>query len=365
MNKQTNLKESLNGLEISVDWMSFTFTKFVSTLQAISFLGLKSDMFQHMAKGANGYKQMMRCNAYGISILYDGNDGMGIHVNVTGIGVSVVLLTFKETLAVDTPFGPGYNCWEENLFATFCLKLSEVGKFTRLDVAVDDYGAKYYSPQDVFHKFQHDCVVTKFRNCTRNDKYNMPNSCCGYTVYFGSRQSEIMLRIYDKKLEQNNKMDLNSQLIEEWTRWELELKDDRANQFALEFGKADVFGKSVMGVLSYYFRIIVNDNANKSRCSVDPTWAEFTQGIDKLRLAIKKPMRSLWDKESWVESQVAPTLCTLLISYGGDMTRFYDMMKNNWHRMSAADKELLRNEVPEIYQQFLESEPENWRDEDE
>ncbi len=353
MNEQTSFKEEINGLEISVDWMSFTFTKFVSYFQALRFLGLSSDMFRLMSKGANGYKQMLRCSTYGISILYDGSDDMGVHVNVSGNGVSFLLLAFKQTLAVDTPFGPGFDCWEENLFATFCLRLAEVGKFTRLDIAIDDFGAKYFKPQDVFDKYQSDCVVTRFRNCTRNDKYDMPKSCCGYTVYFGSRQSEIMLRIYDKKLEQNGKKE--EQLADEWVRWELELKDDRANQFAREFSDADIFGESAMGVLSYYFRIIVRDNENKSRCSLDPVWESFVNGVDKLRLVLKKVIRTLADKEIWIENQVAPTLCTLLLSYGGDMSKIYDMIHSNWKRMSAADKELLRNAVPEIYEHFFGS----------
>ena len=342
--------------------MSITFLKFTTVTEVLHFLGLKDEMFAKMDKGANGYKQMLRCSENGMSILFDGGgDNMGIHVNIPGKAVTTVLLAFKETLAVDTPFGVGYNCWEENLFATFCLKLSEVGKFTRLDLAVDDFGGKYFKPQEVFDKFQDNCVVTKFRKCTRNDKYDQPQHCCGYTVYFGSRDSDIMLRIYDKKLEQNNKLKEENQLTEEWTRWELELKNERANQFAKEFSSKDVFGKSVMGVLSCYIRIIQKDNENKTRCSVDPVWSAFVNGVEKLRLTLKKEVRTLWHKLSWVESQVAPTLCALLISFGGDLSSFSDMLQENVWRISSADKEMLKREVPELYEQFFNSEQdEEW-----
>ena len=52
----------------------------------------------------------------------------------------------------------------------------------------------------------------------------------GETMYFGSPQSQTLLRIYDKRLELQSKGQENWQ--EYGTRWELELKKDRDEQCA-------------------------------------------------------------------------------------------------------------------------------------
>ena len=59
----------------------------------------------------------------------------------------------------------------------------------------------------------------------------------GETIYFGSPQSQTLLRIYDKRLELQSKG--QEHYHDYGTRWELELKKDRAEQCARALASLD------------------------------------------------------------------------------------------------------------------------------
>ena len=195
----------------------------------------------------------------------------------------------------------------------------------------------------------------KWRGIQRNDSFDAPNSSSGYTVYCGSRESSLMLRIYDKKLEQNkSKKENEPDYIDfDWVRWELEFKEKRANELAQQIINGLSLGHIAVGVLHYYFRIIQLDDCNKSRCSNDDKWNCFIADIDKLRLHNLKVEKTVYDKANWVEEQVAPTLATLLILAEFDANLLNDIAWRNKHRISKFDRELIKNERPEIYDMYF------------
>jgi hypothetical protein len=96
-------------------------------------------------------------------------------------------------------------------------------KFTRIDIAMDVYntGAR---PKDMYAAWQGGALRTKARTAgiyqTRNQA-----GVKGETVYFGSRTSDVYLRVYDKAKEQNQTGDR--------IRVEFEVKHDRANAVAM------------------------------------------------------------------------------------------------------------------------------------
>lgn len=346
-----------NGLKVSIDYLSFTITDSMSVIDVIEFMGFNPLLFEDMPRGANGYKHMMKCPVNGISILYDGNEDMGIHVNVTGQGIAPLLEAFQETLASDTPFGKGYDLWGEIVLSHFIHEVLEIGHFSRIDTAIDDFGANYYTPDNVFALYQQGKIVSKWRTAQRNDNWDFPNQCSGYTLYLGSRSSTLFLRIYDKKLEQNGKKSAsdNNYIVYDWIRWELQFKDERANELASQLINCNEqgVGKIVVGILSYYFRIIQLDDTNRSRCSNEEKWNEFIGTIDKLRLCISRHQKTIAEKELWVQSQVAPSLALLLFYHNGESDFLNDMALKALPRISPSDKERLRIERPDIYKQYF------------
>lgn len=244
----------------------------------------------------------------------------------------------------------------ETVLGLFFQEVLKVGHFSRIDAAIDDKGGNFYSPGDVFGFHENGQIVSKWRTVKRTDRYSAPGVCSGYTVYFGSRESALMLRLYDKGIEQNNHLSPEDEdyIDYNWYRWELEYKDDRANEFAQVIIDGANLGRVVVGVLAYYIRLIELDDCNKSRCSNQEKWDKFVHGVQQLRLCSEKKVKTVYDKLTWIESQVSPTLATLLLLYDFDMKFIYDMASSSKGRISKSDWELIRLHRPDIYEMYHE-----------
>ncbi|MBK6090023.1 replication initiation factor domain-containing protein [Ruminococcus difficilis] len=88
------------------------------------------------------------------------------------------------------------------------------------------------------------------------------------TVYFGKRDSPVMLRIYNKKTEQiNNRGSRYSEAVQynDWVRFELEAKHDYAHKLttALLDTKNDIEYKEIIldFIIQKYFFVTANNNA--------------------------------------------------------------------------------------------------------
>ena len=353
-----NFSENLkNGLCVSVDYIAYTVTAPVSVTDVILMMGFDPAEFVELPRGGFGYKRQLKNESNGISVLFDGGPDMGIHVNITGKGVVSLLYAFRDSLAAANPFdGASAAPMSEYILGLFFQEVLKVGHFTRLDVAIDDKGGAYFSPDDVFTLYKNHQVVSKWRTVRRNDRYDSPDKLAGYTLYFGSRESMLMLRLYDKGIEQNNHlkygddgyMDFN------WYRWELEFKDERSNEFAQVVKDGADLGSIAVGVLAYYIRFIELDDINRSRCSTMEKWEQFVRDVEKCRLSGEKKVKTVNDKLNWIDSQVAPTLAALLLLYDFDMNFLYQIAVNSKHRISQTDWELIRKHRPEIYDVYFD-----------
>lgn len=344
-NMDSNLEFMDNGLLVSIDWLSFTLLTFDNVEDVFLFLGFDPRYFLEMPKGANGYKRMRKYVNYNTSILYDGTEDMGIHVNVSGSGIHALLSAFRSTLRCDTPFGEGFNLWDETVLSSLLSEITKYGHLTRLDIAIDDKGANYYSLDDIEDRLKHLRVVTKFRSHRHMMDKTTLNEKVGHTIYFGSRQSDIMLRIYDKKLEQNKNLSESDDryVNHDWVRWELELHRDRANAVleCLIAGKS--LGDVAIGILSQYFRIIDLTDTNRSRCPEEIAWQLFTSGVQKLGLYVSQREKTIEDKKRWIEKKIAPTLSSIYVDEGYNFSYFEKLIRNNVGRISYHDRALLRN----------------------
>lgn len=91
------------------------------------------------------------------------------------------------------------------------------GRVTRIDIAYDVLD-QYIDIMGLYNE------VKAGRCITTSKKYSYIEGNSGQTLYIGSRQSERMLRIYDKAAETGSPG--------HWTRFELEVKGARARQMA-------------------------------------------------------------------------------------------------------------------------------------
>lgn len=334
-----------NGLTVSIDWLSFTVTDLNSVGAVIEFMGFDSGCFRDMPNGANGYKRMKKYD--NINILYDGANGMGIHVNVSGSSVNTLLESFKETLSVVTPFGKAYDLWDETVTTRFLQEVLKIGHFTRIDLAIDDIGGNYYTLAELSEKLEEGLVISRWRTYRSLVESGIfGNDKVGHTIYFGSSQSDIMMRVYDKQLEQNKGLEPDSDryIDTAWVRWELELHKKRADKFVDVLVSGIPFGEAVIGVLYNYFRIIQNDDCNKSRCSLDVKWKKFVCNVRKLRITIRKEEKTLDEQAYQFERQNGRKMALLFCYKGGDLEYFGDIAYKYRNKLTAKQLEQLERE---------------------
>jgi phage replication initiation protein len=332
-----------NQLTITIDWISFTVKEISSVNEVIEFLGFRMEQFVPLPKGRNGYKSALLLSGTTIVIAYDGNEDMGIHVDVSGSSISDLLDSYKETKLVDTPFGKAYDIdFDSTVLIQFVEDVCAIGKFTRIDLAVDDFGANYFSTTDLEEILKTGNYTSKFKHWRNECERTNTGTITGHTIYLGSRSSDIFLRVYDKKLEQNKKEDNN--ITSEWIRWELEIKGTQAISLSRLIQKGVPLGELTVGILSHYLRLINLDNENKSRCSTNLVWERFIAGISPLRLSVQRKETTIDDKKRWIRKQVAPTIAAIVIADGGSFEFFTEHLQDDVFRINSRTNAILEKE---------------------
>lgn len=340
-----------NGLHLSVDWLSFTLPDPNTYDDALALMGFSLSDFKICSAGLNGYSSQMRLDSAScyVSIQYDGHDGMGVHVDISGSSVRAVLESYANEHKVSpTPFSDSayeYSDLQGGVLVDFLKDICSTGHITRIDVAIDDIGENFYSVSQLREIFATASYVSKFRTWEERAKYSKGYDNLGRTLYLGSRKSDVMLRIYDKMKEQNGKLKYSGEplLTTPWTRWEFEFKHDYAIKVVNYLLSGVSLASVTVGILNNYLRIVELDNARKDRCTVSSVWLSFTMAIEKLCLYCKPVLKTLADKKNWLGRQVAPTLATVCIADGGDMSFFYRLLDSGISRLSASNVQLIES----------------------
>lgn len=333
-----------NGLYVSIDYLGFTVTENLTVEKILNIFGLDLMEFEDCLKGSHGYKARMRHYTQPISILYDGSENMGINVEITGSAIKYFMSCYNSKFpSVVVPFGVEgieVNSFEFSMLSYLLKDILDIGHLTRFDIAIDDRGCQYFTMAELSRIFNLGLYTSKFKTFKEINKKSK-REVLGSTIYLGSRQSDIMFRLYDKKAEQSNKTD---KIIDyEWTRWEIELKGTRARAVALLLISGKTIADVSIGVLSHYLRIIKRDNERDTRCSSDEKWLLFLNDIQTIKICQPVREKTLEDKEKWIEKQVAPTLSALYKIYGS-IDFFYDLVDMGAYRIGAELQNIIQKE---------------------
>ena len=347
------LNETLrNGLRCSIDYLRFTINS-IDLYSTLEDFGFSITDFYECPKGADGYKRMISLQGSSLRVLYDGAENMGIHFICSGSAVPDLVQYFKEGMMEETPFGATALDMDIVVVQELLSRILMTGHITRLDLAIDNMQDIYYRTQELDNIWTSRRCSAHFRKFKRIIERDSSGKPIGDTVYMGSRSSDLMIRVYDKRLEHNCKYPEN--LIEyEWVRWELELKDGRADNAARLLVQQCSVGSVAVGVLSNVFRVIVFDDSNKSRCSTDIEWQCFIDGIEALRLYTPVPEKTLEDKYRWVQRQVGPTLTGLILANHGDISWIRDNMSIHAGRMNGSLRSMVAAANPDWQDVFAE-----------
>jgi DNA relaxase NicK len=205
------------------------------------------------------------------------------------------------------------STWEEaKIRRVLAWVFTRGGHMTRMDVALDDR-ARQVSIAQVKH------AVDAGQAVTRSQKFQVlagsslrDGASTGDTLYFGSRESQTMLRVYDKRLalEQKGREEAKDYGV----RWELELKQDRAQAWAkalLTLPPED-WREFLVGVLRSYvdFRETSRDDEpwEKYRASLLPWWEALTEGFKRCRLVVEKVPQTLDEVCQWLSQSISAML---------------------------------------------------------
>lgn len=268
-----------------IDWFAWTL-KVTDPDEALHLSGLDSLPFAPASGGVMGYKKSKRCG--NITIYYDGSEGMGCHVSMSGQGCR----QFEAYKAHNA-------CWYR-LF----VQLSSVGaSFTRIDLAVDNVDGGL--DLDLLEKsIDEKQVRSRFKSGHKHINFSFTDTPSkkdeGRTIYLGSPQSRLKIRFYDKAAQ----YDINSH----WVRCEIQCMAERATEAVKHLMKGVPPGPLAVSVLNNYFAPINLDNSNKSRCSVQQWWSEWLITTDKLRLTTAKAMKYVQESMDYLKRQYSPTL---------------------------------------------------------
>lgn len=298
-----------NEMFVKIDWLEFTIDS--TYHKALKLLGFELSEFKIQPRGARGYRSMIKHKKIDLTIMYDGADNMGTHITIPSSAFDSVFYRFMESRSSECPFGIVYDTPFDmshlNYFLDTVLNVSQ--NVSRFDIAIDDLTGKYFTVDDVYNLVELGQCVSKFRTYRYiNDKSISNGVSKGKTIYFGSRQSDIMLRVYDKSLEQK--------VNYSWIRWEFELKNERAMQIMQAIINYDL-AIVVFGTLTNYLRFIDLNRSERSKCKDLEIWTKFIDSSKPIKLFVKREERTLEDVFNWFDVQVGPSFAKLLNDDGG------------------------------------------------
>ena len=190
------------------------------------------------------------------------------------------------------------------------LELVTGGRFTRIDVAVDDYG-KRLRLVDIVRGVQkgHGCGFKKSALIIGLQGGSLRNK--GWCLYLGSRESEKMVRYYDKFAESNG--------ADDCFRWECEFKGktaqaawDRISVYSRSLDVGMVLRDLALGAINF----IERKDKNLDRGVQVKFWAEWISYVKAvpLKVLVVRPKSSISRKIKWVSSQVARSLALICVA---------------------------------------------------
>ena len=280
----------------SIDYLTLRLRNYKSPREAIKeVLHLDPDLF-HREAGRYRYANAFCYN--NISVYYGGTKSMGICVQMTGDGCQEYCLLQND---------PG-------ALLGILRRMKSDDAVTRLDIAKDDYDG--ILNLTMISKMDKQNIRTQL-----DGKTEISKSDGGHTIYYGARDSEYSIRIYDKAVQIHTEGEwirvqqvLRKGTADSFVRYLLnQIKDDMTNE-----EQDAMFSEIASRLLLKHLAFVKPGKSNKSRAALCPWWEEFL-GTDK-PLRIPKPTKipSLIKKEEWVRTTISQLLSALTMILGTD-----------------------------------------------
>ena len=129
-------------------------------------------------------------------------------------------------------------------------------------------------------------------------------------MYIGSAKSEVQFCIYEKDYEQMVKMGYSLDETETKNRFEIRLKNERAETFINHFLNYNDLNKVVFSIINRYIKVVDNNgSSDKKYFPINYRWECFLNDVKtSLKLTTEPKEYDIKDTYNWLFRQVAPTL---------------------------------------------------------
>ncbi len=281
---------TLPCVQFSVGWLNISLPIHISEASWLLDLLELSESFTENNRPWRGYPASASA-ASGVQIGFETGEAGGMHISIPA-----------EHLAR----------WSWSRLRAIFRRLLEVEglRVGRIDLTNDDLRRQVELPSVVQHSDAGNAVT---RSKIKPHIEIRPRGGSILTgCSFGSRKSDSYLRVYDKYLEGMAK---RREYLENFIRWELELKNERALAALKDLVQLEewdcpafVWGL-VRGVVDFRQR---DADSNVSRCPLLGWWDALVSSADKVRLRIPKAADTLERVTTWLERATMPLLAVTL-----------------------------------------------------
>lgn len=277
-----------------IDYLRVSFKTHDVDLILEKVVHLKKAYMQELESGFYGYIGTFQLDQ--IKVFYSkSGDNRGILVEMSGKGCR----QFESFLKARN------KTWVD--FFQDCL--NHHGKFSRIDLAIDDKKT-YFSIPVLLEKVRKGEAISRFRKTDYNGSLGIKDGeNGGTTLYFGSKKSEAYLCFYEKNFEQAEKYNIPIEDMEDWNRYELRLKNERAQKAVSSIMKTGDFLDISMQIVNNYIRFVDSEEDKpRHKWKTSDFWQAFIGDFGRLSLFMK-PEEDFYDKtKRWLQNSCAPSM---------------------------------------------------------
>lgn len=236
----------------------------------------------------------------GIRVCWDGNDNT-LMVDISGEGCRLL-----ETLV------PSLD-W---LMLIRIVSSVERFNFSRLDVACDTYDLL---DMDKIFKFTMEGRYVQLWNLVPLIRWGREQN-----ILFGSKSSNVLLRIYNKTYERQCKSSAED-IPPNWVRCEFELSNRAVDSFVREWEECGDISKVYFGLMVSHLRFVKKLESNVTRSETVSWWGKFIDNSEPIKLAYKGGLEyNLQSLQDFLFNQCGSSIHAYLKIVGGDVSELVE-----------------------------------------
>ena len=148
-------------------------------------------------------------------------------------------------------------------------------------------------------------------------------------------------------------------MVEKWTRWELELTDQKAMQVAQKIAYGRPLSGLIKGILAAHYSFKTQPKGkkeihNKSRLPNMQWWDKFIGSVEKVPLRVVREKMTLSKKKKWIEKSTSKSLAmvyqTLESAYDKEIANAYfaELLETGTKKLTEVDRSMIEQRTNEL-----------------